>query len=64
MGIKNFYSHRGYSLRKEYAPYGEHMLSFNSSPFSDVASSTVQNVGFDDTDTNMLRMCIHLLLIV
>ena len=50
---------------------GEHILSFNSSilcsPFYEVLSSTskhilpIKNLKFDDMDTNMLRVCVHLL---
>ena len=29
---------RGYWLREEYVPYGEHIQSFNSSPFYDMVS--------------------------
>ena len=38
------------------------LFSFNSSPpFKDVFSLTLKQLWFIDTDTNILRMCIHLI---
>ena len=42
-----------------------HILSFNGSPILGVAIySSVQRLVFENTDTNILRVCVHVMAIV
>ena len=58
-----FYSHRDYFL-------GKNMISFNSSPFEDTVSSTLNHIQLFNSwflkiqDTNILMVCPQLLLIL
>ena len=45
-------------------PYGEHILSLRSSPFPLIVPTIIQGFLFDDTDTNIQRVFVYLLLIV